>query len=162
MGRNNFLLLKSFSFKILHYHHTVFMKNYYTLIIVAACFTYSASAQNTKHTGEKVNVCGKISAGRSPETNAGKSTVITITNTATAAPVNVVIRQEDRKNFGYKPEEYLYSKNVCVTGTATENNGRTEVIIRRPEDIKIEDNVGGAEIRPFDIDGLSRFLKEEN
>jgi hypothetical protein len=141
------------------------MKNSITLLLAICGLASLASAQSTskeaKHSGEKINICGKISGSKSPEASAAKSTVITVSNAATSSSINVVIKQEDRKNFTYKPEEYLYSKNVCVTGTTSENNGKTEVIVRRPEEIKIEENAGNDEIRPFDIDGLSRFLQEE-
>jgi hypothetical protein len=140
------------------------MKNYY-IILGCLFIAWHTSAQTTmkdvKHSGDKINICGKISAAKSPEASAAKSTVITVSNTGNVSPVNVVIKLEDRKNFSYKPEEYLYSKNVCVTGTTVDNNGKTEVIVRRPEDIKVEDTGGSAEIRPFDFDGLNRFLQDD-
>ncbi len=76
--------------------------------------------------------------------------------------LNVVLRLEDRKNFTYKPEEFLNSKNVCVTGVLADYYGRTDLFIRRPEEIKIDEAAGNLEIRPFEFDILNCFMQNED
>ena len=89
-----------------------------------------------KHVGENVKVCGKITDAKFFE-SASKQTVISIGTSN--KPLTVVISFEDRKNFSYKPENFLKNKSVCVSGRVVENNGRTELIVSKQEDIKIEE-----------------------
>jgi hypothetical protein len=125
---------------------------------ISTAQTTVSTKDASRHMGEKINVCGKVSGSKSANENAAKSTIIKLSSQG-AAPLHVVIRQDDRKNFSYKPEEYLYNKNVCVSGTVTDNNGKTEVIVRKPEEIIIEESGAGAEIRPLEFDSFNRFMQ---
>lgn len=122
--------------------------------------TVSAKHAN-QYVGERVSICGKVTGGKAPATNASRSTILQLFDVASSSSINVVIKHEDRKNFSFKPEEYLYHKQVCITGVIAENNGRTELLIRRQDEIKFEDPSGGSDIRPLDFDGLNRFFEEE-
>jgi hypothetical protein len=140
----------------------------YLLLFVALVSSYRPATAQTaiaakdasKHMGEKISVCGKVSGSKSANENAAKSTVIKLSSLG-SAPLHVVIRQDDRKNFAYKPEEYLYNKNVCISGTVSDNNGKTEIIVRKPEEITVEDTGAGSEIRPLEFDAFNRFFQGE-
>lgn len=143
------------------------MKKYFTLPIIGATIYGFAIANSTtlvkdyaKLIGEKISICGKVTGSKGPVSNTAKSTIIQVTDIENASSTNIVIRQEDRKNFGYKPEEYLYNKNVCIVGIVGDTFGRTELFVRRPDDIKIEETAGNGEIRPFDFDGFNRFMQD--
>ena len=145
------------------------MKKYFTLSIISAAIYGFAIAnpdtpvkENTKLIGEKISICGKVTGCKGPVSNTAKSTIIQVSDIENVSFTNVVIRQEDRKNFGYKPEEYLYNKNVCIVGIVGDTYGRTELFIRRPDDIKIEETAGNGEIRPFDFDGFNRFMQDND
>ncbi len=115
-----------------------------------------------KAPNEKINICGKVTGSKGPGSNVSKSTIISVSDAENTSTINVVIRQEDRKNFSYKPEEFLYNKNVCVTGIFADFNGRTDLFIRRPEEIKVDESAGNNEMRPFDLDIFNRFMQDED
>ena len=113
--------------------------------------------QANKYIGEKVVVTGKIV--RTSFSNRLKDQATTLQMGSNyAASVNVVIPGEDRRHFNNKPEEYYNQKRVAVTGTITEVNGRPQILVGGPEDIKIVEQ-GGTEIKPLDIEGFSRIFE---
>ncbi|WP_207496547.1 hypothetical protein [Aridibaculum aurantiacum] len=117
-------------------------------------------SEASKHVGDRVSICGRITGSKAPATNAAKTTYVQL-DQGNSSTIQIVIRMEDRKHFSYKPEEYLYQKQVCVTGIIAENNGRTEILVKRPEEIKFEED-GSSEIRSMDLDGFNRFFGNED
>ena len=143
------------------------MQRKFNLLVALLGLSLSSFANQTispkeaaKHVGEKVSICGKVTGGKAPGSNSSKSTILQLVDQSNGSTINVVIRLDDRKNFSYKPEEYLYAKQVCITGTIVENNGRTELIVNRPGEIRINDE-GSSDIRPMDFDGMNRFFDED-
>ena len=141
------------------------MRKFLLLIAVVICYN-SLLAQKritpedaSKHLGEKVIITGKIVGGKLVQRSKKTSTVLNMGNNNRSS-VAIVINNDDRKNFPYKPEEYFSYKKVSVTGTITETNGKAEVLIKSPDDIKIEESGAGIEFKPLEFDGFNRFFQD--
>lgn len=141
--------------------HFLFLAAAFLALKVAQANPHISVNSVSNYVGEKISVCGKVTGTKAPAINASRATSVQLADATNSAIVNVVIRQEDRKYFAYKPEEYLYNKNVCVTGVVAENNGRAEIIVRRPDEVKIEED-DGADIKPMNLEGLNRFFELED
>jgi DNA/RNA endonuclease YhcR with UshA esterase domain len=140
------------------------------LSIFIATFVISGSlaAQNNisakdahKHIGEKVNVHGRVSKGELRQTGNRKSTVLNIEG---GNDLTIVINDEARKNFPNKPEEFYTNKNVTVTGKVVGANGKAEIAVNKPEDIKVEPTPTGGgqlELKPMDINGITRYFDKD-
>ncbi|TDH21450.1 hypothetical protein EXU57_19845 [Segetibacter sp. 3557_3] len=111
-----------------------------------------------KYVGDKVTVCGKTSGFKKDGT---RPTLIYIGSGTASSQMNIVINSGDLKNFPYKPEEYLTNKNVCVSGKVSEQNGKPEIVVRSPENIRVEEETGDVEIRPLSLEGLNRYFEEK-
>ena len=84
--------------------------------------------------GQKVTVCSKVYGVKSLE----KVSFINLGANYPNSLLTVVIFASDKVNFK-EPIESLYTdKNICVTGTLKEYNGKPEIIISKPEDITIQ------------------------
>ncbi len=111
-----------------------------------------------KHIGKKVSVCGKVSGGGFI-TNT-KPVLLNLGGPA-AGELTIIINPEDRKNFPYKPEDHFAGKNVCLTGKIIENNGKTQIVVQKPEDIELNEGGGGIEIKPMSLNGFNRYFDED-
>jgi micrococcal nuclease len=63
----------------------------------------------------------------------------TFLNVAGAFPnqaLTVVIWEDVRKLFPYKPEEKLLDKKVCVTGRLEEYKGKPQIVVHQVEQLK--------------------------
>jgi DNA/RNA endonuclease YhcR with UshA esterase domain len=140
------------------------------LSIFVATFVLSGSlvAQNNisakearKHIGEKVNVHGRVSKGELRQTGNKKATVLNIEG---GNDLTIVINDDARRNFPNKPEEFYTNKNVTVTGKVVAANGKAEIAISRPEEIKVEQVATGGgqlELKPMDINGITRYFDRD-
>jgi len=90
------------------------------------------------HVGQKVTVCGKVFGGKYLEESNGKPTFINIGAAFPNSPFTVVIFNDDRINFDYKPEEFLNNKQICVTGTVKEYKGKAEIIVSKESQIVVK------------------------
>ena len=113
-----------------------------------------------KHVGEKVKVCGKVVDARFGET-ASKQTTISMGGGSSNLPLTVIINFEDRKNFSYKPEQFLKNKTVCISGKVVENNGRTELIVSRQEDIQIDEEEGEVEVKANYFNFFNKYFDDK-
>jgi DNA/RNA endonuclease YhcR with UshA esterase domain len=114
-----------------------------------------------KHIGEKVNVHGRVSKGELRQTGNKKSTVLNIEG---GNDLTIVINEDARKNFPNKPEQFYTNKNVTVTGKVVGANGKAEIAVNRPEDIKVEQTPTGGgelELKPMDINGITRYFDKD-
>jgi DNA/RNA endonuclease YhcR with UshA esterase domain len=84
--------------------------------------------------GQKVTVCSKVYGVKSLE----KVSFINLGANYPNSLLTIVIFASAKENFK-QPIESLYAdKNICVTGTLKEYNGKPEIIISKPKDITIE------------------------
>jgi hypothetical protein len=92
------------------------------------------------HIGDSVTICGKIYSAKYLQYGDKHPTFL---NMGAAYPnklMTIVIWEESRTNFNYKPEDYLLDKNICVSGKIEKYNGKPEMIISSPESITIKDS----------------------
>jgi micrococcal nuclease len=94
----------------------------------------SAKAKN--HIGQDATVCGKVAdtryleSGRSP-------TFLNFDDKYPNHTFTVVIFGENRAKFGTPEKDYL-DKNICVTGKIEDFNGKPEIVVTEPQQIKPE------------------------
>lgn len=127
------------------------MKN--NLIILVLFFIsatgYSQSSitaeEAINHIGKNVTVCGLVSSGRYLESSMTKPTLLNIGGDFPNHLLTIMIRDEDRKNFEYKPEQKLVSKNACFTGTIIDYKGKPEIIVSLPSSISIANEIAGSD-----------------
>lgn len=118
-----------------------------------------SAEEATKFVGENVTVTGKIIGGKFAERSKKPSTVLSMAGNGSATAVSIVINNENRKNFPYNPEDYLSNKRVSVTGKVTEANGRPEILINGPEDVRVDEGPSG-EIKPLEFDSFNRYFQD--
>jgi DNA/RNA endonuclease YhcR with UshA esterase domain len=140
------------------------------LSTLVTTFVLSGSllAQNTiaakdarKHIGENVSVHGRVLKGEVKQTGNKKSTVLNIEG---GNDLTIVIKDEVRKNFPNKPEEFYTHKNISVTGKVVDANGKAEIAVSKADDIKVEQpTMGGGqlELKPMDINGITRYFDKD-
>lgn len=52
--------------------------------------------------------------------------------------LSVVIRRKDAHKFSFAPEMAFKDKTICVTGVITNYNGKPEIVVTEPDQIKIQ------------------------
>ena len=112
-----------------------------------------------KFVGENVTVTGKILGRKFAEKSKKPSTVLSMAGNGSQTLVTIVINNENRKNFPYNPEDYLSNKRVSITGKVTDINGRPEILINGPEDVKVEEPQA-PEIKPLEFDSFNRYFQD--
>jgi DNA/RNA endonuclease YhcR with UshA esterase domain len=143
------------------------MKKYLLLSVPAIIFSLASFAQTrisaadaSKHIGERVTINGRIFSGKAGAANRAQ----TVLHLGAAYPnqqLTIVISQEDRKNFSYKPEDYLLNKRVTVTGRLVDLDGKPEIIVNDSGDIRTDESSTEPEFKPLDVSGFSRFFEED-
>lgn len=111
------------------------------LIVITSFFTFNVFCQSkididsiSQHTNEKVTVCSKVYGAKALEK-------VTFLNLGAAYPnslLTIVIFSKDRNNFKKAPEQLYADKNICVTGIIKEYQGKPEIIVSSPDEIKIQ------------------------
>ncbi|MFI5162587.1 MAG: hypothetical protein ACHQHN_15015 [Sphingobacteriales bacterium] len=124
------------------------MKNLFIAALSILMFCSIASAQTkiaakdaSKHIGDTVTISDKIYSTKLIE-----NTNMVLLDMGGSHPkqlLTIVIKGEDRNKFSNKPEEYYKGRNVNVTGVLINYNGKPEIIISSPENLKVElvDNI---------------------
>jgi hypothetical protein len=119
----------------------------YTFFIFFSAISFFSTAQTKvsladvgKHIGKTVTVTGKMVDGRYLDKSKSK---LTLLNLGAAFPnqlLTIVIQDENRGNFSYKPEDVLKNKTVTVTGKVTEFNDKPQITISTPSEINYDIN----------------------
>lgn len=118
-----------------------FMKKFIVFLFLV-CGFYFVQAQTIpadsmqNYTGKVVTVCEKI-----VDTHITKESRVIYLNFGHPYPAQSftgVIFASDAANFPYDPAVYLKGKNVCITGTVKIYKDRPEIILNRPEQLKIQ------------------------
>ncbi len=101
------------------------------LFIAFNSFSQSSipAKEAAKHIGEKATVCDMVFGGRYFESGKDHPTLLNMGDAYPNNPFTFVIYGEVRKQFSYKPEEFLISKNVCVTGEIKDYHGKPQIIV---------------------------------
>jgi hypothetical protein len=94
------------------------------------------SAKAKDHVGQEGTVCGKVADTRYLESGK-KPTFLNFDERYPNHTFTVVIFGENRAKFGTPEKDYL-DKNICVTGKIEDYNGKPEIIVTEPQQIKAE------------------------
>lgn len=113
-------------------------------ILIAFCFLFLSSFAQTvsadaskNYVGKTVTVAGKVVDGRYLASSGRQPTLLNIDKAFPNQIFSVVIYGDDRKNFGYKPEEVLVNKNILVTGKIEMYKGKPQIVVTSPDQIVI-------------------------
>jgi hypothetical protein len=93
----------------------------------------------SKHIGDSVTVCGKVSGGRFLETAKNTPTFINLGQAFPNHSLTIVIWSEVRKQFETAPEVLFKDKEVCVTGRIELFREKPQIVLRRREDVKLKE-----------------------
>ena len=91
----------------------------------------------SKHIGDSVTVCGKVSDMRYFEKSNKQPTFLNIGDQYPNQQLTVVIWGETRKLFAGKVED-MKGKNICITGRIILFKEKPEIIIEKPEQIIVQ------------------------
>ncbi len=104
--------------------------------IVCAADTIPA-AQAKDHLGQTATVCGKVVSTRFLESANKQPTFLNFDKPYPDHTFTVVIFGDSRPKFG-KPEQEYLQKDVCVTGAIKDFNGKPEIELADPKQIRLD------------------------
>lgn len=117
------------------------------IVLLGLLFThqvvYSQEQQITPETaakfiGEQKTVCGTVASAHYAAKSKGQPTFLNLDKPYPGQIFTAVIWGSDRGKFE-KPPEVLYSgKKICVTGTITSYQGKPQIIVKDPSQIKAQ------------------------
>jgi micrococcal nuclease len=123
------------------------VKRFKLLLIVALLVGLAsiAYAQETitpedaaKFIGQQKTVCGKVASTHFASKSKGQPTFINLDKPYPNQVFTVLIWGSDRGKFE-KPPETLYSgKEICVTGMIQTYQGRPEIVVKEPSQIRVK------------------------
>ena len=93
--------------------------------------------QASVHVGETATVCGTVASTNFAKQVKGQPTFLDIDKPYPNETVALLIWGEDRARFG-TPEASLLQKRVCATGVIQLYQGRPQVILHDPSQLKQE------------------------
>jgi DNA/RNA endonuclease YhcR with UshA esterase domain len=96
---------------------------------------YTIPADSAKnYIGKTVTVCSTVFGTKALE----KITFINLGAAHPNSPLTVVVFAKDYTNFTTAPAELYANKKLCVTGEVKEFKGKIEIVVTKPDEIKIE------------------------
>ncbi|MBS1603589.1 MAG: DNA-binding protein [Bacteroidetes bacterium] len=122
------------------------MFKYYFLLTLGLSAGIVASAQvktipaadAAKHAGDSVTICDKVYSARWLENAKNQPTFLNLGEAYPNQLLTIVIWEDVRQRLGYKPEEKLLDKKVCVTGKIEEFRGKPQIVLHQPAQLKEE------------------------
>lgn len=101
-------------------------------------FSQTVSAEDSKnYIGKTITIAGKVVDGRYLLSSGRQPTLLNIDKAFPNQIFSIVIYGEQRKAFGYKPEETLLNKNILVTGKVELFKGIPQINVTNPDQIVI-------------------------
>ena len=119
----------------------------YLFLCLLTLHSYAASSQKqveinlmevSNHVGDSVKVCGVVASARHVTTVDNTPTFLNLGNAYPNQLLTVVIWDDVRKQFTYKPEEYLLNKQVCVLGRVELYKGKAQIVIHSDKDFYLK------------------------
>ncbi len=95
------------------------------------------SAQAKDHVGQSGTVCGKVVTTRYLDSSNRRPTFLNFDEQYPNHTFTAVIFGDHRAKFG-KPEEEYLQKNVCVTGDIKDYNGKPQIELTDPKQIRLD------------------------
>jgi DNA/RNA endonuclease YhcR with UshA esterase domain len=94
------------------------------------------STQAKDHVGETATVCGHVADSRYVE-NGSHVTFLNFDNRYPNHSFTGFIPSENRTKFGTPEKDYL-GKDICITGKIQNYNGKPEIVLSEPQQIKMQ------------------------
>lgn len=114
------------------------------LFVLFSLFFVSVKAQTnikldevSKHIGDSVTVCGKVSDMRYFENSSKQPTFLNIGDKYPNQQLTVVIWGETRKLFAGKVDD-MKGKDICITGRIILYKEKPEIVIEKTEQIVVQ------------------------
>ncbi len=111
------------------------------LLLVAShaafCDDPIPSALAKDHIGQNATVCGKIADTRYLESSARRPTFLNFDQKYPNHTFTAIIFGDNRDKFGTPEKDYL-EKSVCVTGNIANYNGKPQIELADPKQIRVE------------------------
>ena len=90
----------------------------------------------SKHVGDTVTVCGKIFGGVFLSSAKNQPTFLNVGAAYPNQQLTVVIWNNARKLFNYKPEEKLKGKTMCITGKIELFKNKPQITVIKPDQLQ--------------------------
>ena len=103
--------------------------------LFAADTVPAAEAKN--HIGKTATVCGMVAATRYLDSSERKLTFLNFDKPYPNHSFTAIISGENRAKFGKPEQDYLH-KDVCVTGEVRDYNGKPEIELNDPKQIRLD------------------------
>jgi len=103
-------------------------------LLAAATIPASAAKDHMNETG---TVCGKVVGTRYLDQSPSKITFLNFDKPYPETPFTAIISGADRAKFG-EPEKAYLNKDLCVTGKIVEYNGKPEIVLTDPSQVRVE------------------------
>jgi len=114
------------------------------VILFAALCAHSLGAADTipaaqakDHVGQTATVCGKVAGTRYLDSANRQPTFLNFDKPYPDNSFTAIIFGENRAKFG-KPEQDYLQKDVCVTGEIKDYNGKPEIELTDPKQVRID------------------------
>jgi hypothetical protein len=91
-----------------------------------------------EHVGDTVKICTKIFGTFVNDNAKEDGTYLFAGGNFPDAPLTILIRNENRKYFDYKPEKDLKDRNVCITGRIELVKDRPQIFVTKQSQIEIQ------------------------
>ncbi len=98
-----------------------------------------SAKEAARYSGKTITVCDIIYDGIFMSKSGGQPTFLNVGGAYPNSLMIVVIWGQDRKGFKYKPEEFYRNKKVCITGEIKMFNGKPEIVVERPQQIRLSE-----------------------
>lgn len=95
------------------------------------------TSQVKNYIGQNHCVCGKVVSTKFNENGKSNPTYINLDKKYPEQLFTLMVFGQDRKNFSYKPEEFLRDKTICIKGKITEYKGEPQIIANSEKQIEI-------------------------
>jgi TonB family protein len=108
-----------------------------------------------KHVGDSVRFCSKVYNSRYYESSPNKPTVLDVNDNYSNQFLNIVIWQQDRRNFSNAPESLYNKKDICVSGVVELINNKHQIVVRNRNQIVVKTPISLAEVDKFVGDSVT-------
>lgn len=96
-----------------------------------------------RYMGKQATVCGQVAAVHLAQRTGGAPTFINFDKPNPNQTFTVLIWGIDRPKFAAPPEStFTVGKRVCATGLVTDYRGKPEIVVRGPDEIRVDDRGG--------------------
>ena len=117
----------------------------FSILIIALFFTSTVFGQKEikveearDNVGDTVKICTKIFGAIVNDNSKGDGTYLFAGGNYPDASLTLLIRNENRRFFDYKPEKDLKDRTVCITGRIELVKDKPQIFISKQSQIEIQ------------------------